>query len=88
MDADRRCSMRVLTKDGKVPKLKKYGAKEETILVPPMRPLSLTRRKGPLTHKIEFTDRGQVHQITVIKDQATTNGLLNPSVINTTNNYS
>jgi len=60
--------MKVLTKDGKAPKIKKYGPKEKVMVVPPQRPQNLMIREGKETKMIEFSASGTVTQVSVISN--------------------
>lgn len=66
IDSDKRCSMKVLTKDGKPPKIKKYGPKEKMIVVPPQRPHDLMVKEGQETRLIEFSAAGTVSQVSIL----------------------
>ena len=66
IDSDKRCSMKVLTKDGKAPKIKKYGPKEKMMVVPPQKPQDLMIKEGNETRLIEFSAAGTVSHISLL----------------------
>jgi hypothetical protein len=58
--------MKVLNKEGKAPKIKKYGPKEKVMVVPPQKPNNLIVKEGHETKLIEFSPSGTVSQVSVL----------------------
>ena len=59
--------MKVVTKDGKTPRIKKkYGPNDKVMVVPPQKPHDLIVNKGQETKLIEFSAAGTVSQISVL----------------------